>query len=58
MFFSSGGYTAQATTWANQVGMPVFRFDANGDVMAANTDAGSVLREAKGLPPPRNWLPV
>ncbi|HUP15327.1 MAG TPA: restriction endonuclease [Acidimicrobiia bacterium] len=55
LFFSAGGFSPQAITWGNQVGMALFGFDSTGEVRAVNSAATALLREAKGLPPPRNW---
>ena len=43
LFFSSAGYTPQAVSWAERVGMALFRFAFNGDVDAINEPARSLL---------------
>jgi hypothetical protein len=36
LFFSLSGYTSQAVEWADLAGMPLFRFDLQGEPQAAN----------------------
>lgn len=38
-FFSSAGFTAQARTWADQVGMALFEFALDGSIVAVNEPA-------------------
>ena len=39
VFFSIGGFTAQAVGWANDVGLPLFAFDLQGEPTAVNGPA-------------------
>ncbi len=55
LFFSLMSYTAAALTWADEVGMPLFRFDHAGMVEPVNASAEALLVAAGGpgvlLPP-------
>ena len=55
LFFSLMSYTAAALTWADEVGMPLFRFDHAGLVEPVNVSAEALLVAAGGpgvlLPP-------
>ena len=57
LFFSLMSYTAGALTWADEVGMALFRFDHAGAVEAVNAAAEALLADAGGpaLSPPRAW---
>src|SRR2546421_1570770 len=55
LFFSLMSYTAAALTWADEVGMALFRFDHAGLVEPVNVAAGALLAAAGGpgvLQPP------
>lgn len=57
LFFASGGFSRQAEQWADQVGMALFVFDADGNVRAHNQYAQRIARTARGLPPRRDPAP-
>jgi hypothetical protein len=44
LFFSLSGYTSQAVEWADLAGMPLFRFDLQGEPQAANAHGQQRLR--------------
>ncbi|MEV0794015.1 restriction endonuclease [Kribbella sp. NPDC050459] len=46
LFFSLAGYTPQASAWAEQVGIPLFRFDLQGVPEPVNSSAGVLLADA------------
>ena len=48
LFFSLMSYTTAALTWADEVGMPLFRFDHAGLVEAVNAPAEALLVAAGG----------
>ena len=55
LFFSLMSYTAAALTWADEVGMALFRFDHGGLVEAVNRAAEGLVAAAGGpdpAPPP------
>lgn len=54
LFFSLMSYTAAALVWADEVGMPLFRFDHAGLVEAVNASAETLLTAAGG---PSVWSP-
>ena len=49
--------SAAALSWADEVGMALFRFDHGGSVEAVNAAAEGLVAEAGGpaLSPPRAW---
>ncbi|HYH51009.1 MAG TPA: restriction endonuclease [Acidimicrobiia bacterium] len=55
LFFSLMSYTAAALAWADEVGMPLFRFDHAGMVEAVNVAAETLVAGAGG---PSVWLPA
>lgn len=54
LFFSLMSYTAAAVAWADQVAMPLFRFDHAGMVEPVNVSAEELLATAGG---PSVWRP-
>ena len=54
LFFSLMSYSAAALAWADEVGMPLFRFDHAGMVEAVNASAESLVAAAGG---PSVWRP-
>ena len=57
LFFSLMSYTAAALSWADEVGMALFRFDHAGMVEPVNAPAEALLAAAggPGLQPPPAW---
>jgi len=53
LFFSLMSYTAAAKAWADEVAMPLFRFDHAGMVEAVNAAAETLLADAGGPAPAR-----
>jgi hypothetical protein len=45
LFFSLGGYTAQAVDWATRVGIPLFQFDLQGEPSPVNPQAGTLVAD-------------
>jgi hypothetical protein len=54
VFFSSAGYTAEAVSWAERVGVALFRFDLQGEPEPVNQPARKLFDKAgkgRGAPP-------
>ena len=49
LFFSLQSYTDEARSWADQVGMALFRFDLQGEPTAVNSAAGTMLAPARSV---------
>ena len=46
MFFSSAGYTPQATSWASDIKMALFQFSLDGSIEPINAEANKLLKRA------------